>query len=52
MAQVTQPVIRDAFVHYLRTVATTLRPKTVESRAASLTLFGSGSPGTIPASPP
>jgi site-specific recombinase XerD len=40
MASVTQPVIRDAFVRYLRTVATTLRPKTVESRAASLTLFG------------
>ena len=40
MAPLTQPVIRDAFVRYLRTVATTLRPKTVESRAASLTLFG------------
>jgi site-specific recombinase XerD len=40
MAPVSQPVIRDAFVRYLRTVATTLRPKTVESRAASLTLFG------------
>ena len=40
MVTVTQPVIRDAFVRYLRIVATTLRPKTVESRAASLTLFG------------
>jgi site-specific recombinase XerD len=40
MAPVPQPVIRDAFVRYLRTVSTTLRPKTVESRAGSLTLFG------------
>jgi len=40
MAPVTQPVIRAAFVRYLRTVATTLRPKTVESRASSLTMFG------------
>ena len=40
MAPVPQPVIRDAFVRYLRIVATTLRPKSVESRASSLTLFG------------
>jgi site-specific recombinase XerD len=40
MAIVPQLVIRDAFVRYLRLVSTTLRPKTVESRAASLTLFG------------
>ena len=40
MATVSQPVIRDAFVRYLRIVATTLRPKSVESRASSLTLFG------------
>jgi site-specific recombinase XerD len=40
MAPVTQPAVRDAFVRYLRTVATTLRPKTVESRASSLTVFG------------
>jgi len=40
MSPVTQPLIRDAFVRYLRTVATTLRPKSVESRASSLTLFG------------
>ncbi len=40
LGPVTQPVIRNAFTRYLRTVATTLRPKTVESRAASLTLLG------------
>jgi site-specific recombinase XerD len=40
MAVVPQPVVRDAFVRYLRIVSTTLRPKTVESRAASLALFG------------
>ena len=40
MAPLPQPVIRNAFVRYLRTVATTVRPKTVESRAASLSLFG------------
>ena len=40
MEPVTQPAIRAAFVRYLRTVATTLRPKTVESRASSLTVFG------------
>jgi hypothetical protein len=51
MAPLTQPVIRDAFVRYLRTVATTLRPKTVESRAASLTLFGVWLGHHHPASP-
>jgi hypothetical protein len=40
MATVSQPVIRDAFVRYLRIVSTTLRPKSVGSRAGSLTLFG------------
>ena len=40
MAPVPQPVIRDAFIRYLRIVSTTLRPKTVESRASSLALFG------------
>jgi len=37
--QVLQPQIRRAFGHYLRTVSTTLRPKTVQGRAASLVLF-------------
>jgi len=49
MAPITQPVIREAFIRYLRTVATTLRPKTVESRAASLTLFGVWLAGHYPA---
>ena len=40
MAIVPQPVVREGFVRYLRIVSTTLRPKTVESRAASLALFG------------
>ena len=40
MAAVHQPAIREAMVRYLQVVSTTLRPKTVESRAASLALFG------------
>lgn len=40
MTPVAAPAIRAAFVRYLSTVATTLRPKSVDSRAASLLLFG------------
>jgi len=39
VADIAQPRIREVITRYLTTTATTLRPKTVEGRAASLRLF-------------
>jgi hypothetical protein len=39
VADITQPRIREVVLRYLRTIASTLRPKSVEGRAASLRGF-------------
>ncbi|MGI8537082.1 MAG: hypothetical protein ACR2K2_11410, partial [Mycobacteriales bacterium] len=39
VADIAQPEIRRAVLRYLQTVATTVRPKTVEGRAATLRIF-------------
>lgn len=39
VADIVQPEIRRTVLRYLQTVATTVRPKTVEGRAATLRLF-------------
>jgi hypothetical protein len=52
VADIAQPRIREVVTRYLRTIATTLRPKTVEGRAASLVGSLAGSPATTPRSTP
>jgi site-specific recombinase XerD len=39
VADIVQPQLRHVVERYLRTVATTVRPKTIEGRAATLRLF-------------
>lgn len=39
VADIAQPQIREVVLRYLRTIATTLRPKSVEARAASPPVF-------------
>jgi site-specific recombinase XerD len=39
VADIPQPLIRETVLRYLHTIATTLRPKSVEGRGASLRVF-------------
>jgi site-specific recombinase XerD len=41
VADISQPRIREVVTHYLHTISTTLRPKSVQGRAASLRVFAS-----------
>jgi integrase len=48
VADIPQPQIREVVSRYLRTIATTLRPKSVEARAASLRVFAGWLAATHP----